>query len=535
MSEQELTIPERKDRIVNVIRNLVLVHKQMNALSTTNSAAPMFAKDRQYYTEFGYNNQPTFTDKLRKYRRQDIAGRVIDAEPLAIWSKPPTLKGPPEEWITRWEKVVKSVNLWPVFQRLDKLAGLDTYAVLLIGVEGINSFEQPLELRGRPRNVTPDNPTGSRKLLYLQPYAAEHAKIIRLEERINNPNFGKPSMYDITSEAGSSYFASNNPSPNETTVRQLPLFQNGGKSSESFNPTGALNNAGQSRTLRVRSDYIVHIAENILEDDVYGFPRMDRIYNLLDDALKVSGSSAESFWLQCYKGIQFDVDKEVNLSEDDVIALEAQVDEYVNKLRRVIQTKGVTVNPLDAKTVDPKSHFDVIVSLISGATGIPKRILFGSEAGQLASQQDRANWAERIDQRRTMFAEVTMLKPFIQKCISLGILPEFDVDEIEYEWPESYQLSQLEKAEVSARKGRAAGNVLKPVEAGLLKPEEAGEILDIEIESGRKVEDPATALRMAAINNPMNPGSRGANNPSGDDGNQDQNRDSDTNSPPERS
>src|SRR5690606_38139347 len=101
------------------------------------------------------------------------------------------------------------------------------------------------------------------------------------------------------------------------------------------------------------------------------------------DLEKIIGGSAETFWLVANRGIHANVDKEMDLDENDAAALSEEIDEYLHDLRRVIRTRGVDINSLGSSTVDPEGVFAPLMSIIAGTTGIPKRILMGAEIGQL--------------------------------------------------------------------------------------------------------------------------------------------------------
>ena len=86
--------------------------------------------------------------------------------------------------------------------------------------------------------------------------------------------------------------------------------------------------------------------------------------------------------------------------------------------------------------------------MISAKTGIPTRILVGSEVGKLASTQDKDTWLTLVRQRRENYAEVSIIRPFVDKCLELGILPEVQAYDIV--WEDLFAPSTKEKAEVGA-------------------------------------------------------------------------------------
>jgi hypothetical protein len=202
------------------------------------------------------------------------------------------------------------------------------------------------------------------------------------------------------------------------------------------------------------------VAEDLLEDNVFGRSRLECVYNLLDDIMKVAGGGAEVWWLVANRGIQVDVDKEMELDEDDEANLTKEFEEWQNELRRIVRTRGVSVKPLAGNPADPTGQFNVLINLVSAATGIPKLILMGSSTSSMSSQQDRASWAERIGERATEYAEPVVFRPYLRKLISAGVLPQ-PKGVLVINWPEAFKLSPLERGQTSAQMARSAANLEK--------------------------------------------------------------------------
>lgn len=382
----------------------------------------MFGGTRDLYSVFGYRKVIQFSDMLDKYQRQDIAGRVVEAEPRATWSDPPLLavdNGVVGEGVFNdiWKDLISNNNLYEVFNRLDKLVGMGRYAVLLVGVDDGLALKEPV------------SGSSTREILYLQPYSELSAEIIEYEDDHTSPRFGKPKMYRIN--------------PHELVHKTSSL------ATRTF----------KQRGFEVHHSRILHVSENGLEDEIFGNPRLERVYNLLDDILKTVGGAAETYWLTANRGLQVDVDKDLDFKPEDAQDLSDEIDEYQENLRRVIRTKGVKIHNLGSDVADPRGTFGVITALLAGATGIPQRILLGSEAGQLASEQDRANWANRITERRKLFAEPTILLPFIRMLVEMRVLPL--PTSLEFHWPDAFKQNPLERSQTSAQKARALSNVSK--------------------------------------------------------------------------
>ncbi len=333
---------------------------------------------------------------------------------------------------------------------------------------------------------TPIGQRDSNELLYLQPYSQPNAEIRGLEDDPTNARFGMPNMYEITAA---------NPL---STLGSSAVAQTSG------------NRSIKQQKFLVHHSRIVHIAEDTLENNFLGIPRLEAVFNLLDDLLKVSGGTSETFWLAGNRGMQADIDKDTELTPEDANALSDELEDYTHQLSRWIKTRGVTVKNLGSDVPNPKESFNMLIALISGATGIPRRILTGSEAGQLASDQDRANWSDRIVERRVNFAEPNIITPTIVQLSAAGILKEVKQEAITYIWPSNFQMTPLENAQTMAQKARAAVNYAKMLkEMPVMTIEEARDTLDLDSEIPaelkkmideilRKEEEEAASTRDAA-------------------------------------
>lgn len=381
-------------------------------------AGLQFGGKRDLYEIFGYTLRPTFDDYLGKYGRQDIAGRIVDAPAQAVWRNPPEITAS-SEFRTAWDKLVKRNKVWYNLERTDRLAGIGFYSTMLVGFDDQGALNTPV--------------TRAKDVLYLQPYGQPSAVIKAFDSDPKSERFNLPEMYELKVPDPAALL-------NFTGTTASPAYHN--------------------KDILVHHSRVLHVAEAVLEDDVVGIPRLQRVYNLLEDLIKVVGGGSEMFWLNARQGLQMDIDKDMDLSVPDAEALSAEVEEFQHQLRRFLRTRGVTMKNLGADVADPRGQFEVIMALISGATGIPRRILLGSEAGQLASEQDRANWADRVDERRGSFAEPNILEPFIDLLNAAGILPQ-DSSDIEFVWPSAFHMSPLETAQTSAQSARSVANLAK--------------------------------------------------------------------------
>ncbi len=408
----------------------------ISRLQLANRAGLQFGGLRDLYSVFGYKKALTPDDFLAKYIRQDICSRIIDAPPDATWSNPPTLEAE-DALVTKWEDLVEAHDIFGVLNRADRLSRLNHFSVLLMGFDAGGTESPASEVK---------------ELLWLRAVGSRQVTSVKFNTNTRDPRFGLPEVYEIR-------------------------FDDPGLKSIS---SGAITVEGL-KDLKVHQSRALHIVEKPLEDSVIGIPIIEKVYNLLDDLLKVGGGTSEMYWLSARAGLQADIDPELDLDPTDAALLSEEIEEYQHQLRSVIRTRGVTLKDLGSETPSPKDIFDMLLGLISGTTGIPKRILLGSEAGELASAQDRANWAERIDERRALFCEPRVLRPLVMRFQTLGLLPE---GKFTFDWPSAFLQNPLEEGMTKAQTARAIGNISR--QTGTQTPmqltsrEEARKIIGLE-------------------------------------------------------
>ena len=377
-----------------------------------------YAGNRDVYEVLGYDKTLTFEMLEARYKREHIAKRIVNAPAAATWNNPPEIvpkedgdnKRKGKEFLEIWEKLINRIHLYSKIERADKLAGIGEFGILLIGLRGGGSLEHPVS-----RKFTADD------LMYLSPFSQKAATVETFSQDPTNERFGEPDHYRIQT----------------------------GKNLENF------------RSFQVKTHWsrVIHLADGLLENEVYGTPRLEAVFNLFNDLAKVVGGSAEFYWRIADRGLHADItDPEAEFGEEDEKALSTEISNYIHGLDRVLQTRGVTVKSLGAETADPRGPFQNIISLIAGASGIPQRLLMGSEKGQLASSQDKASWNSVIEERQRLYAEPYILRPFVDRLIKWDMLPDI---EYEVRWPVVFPQTEEERSIIAVRISSAANNMAK--------------------------------------------------------------------------
>lgn len=366
-----------------------------------------FGGDRDIYKAAGY---PVVVEAGKydgMYRRNDIAKRIINAFPDSTWRGSPQVIENEEDVETEFEiafkLMVKERKLWYYLKKADRFAGIGNYSLILLGFDDGKKLHEEVALGSAD------------KLLFMQVYKQTSCSIKIFEDDSQSERFGQPKMYEI----------------------EIKNFNTFSESSDT------------NQTKLVHWSRIIHVAEDTQENDWEGTPRLEIVLNRLYDLEKIMAGGAENFWRSGFPGLNLNMSELAKeLTDSQKTDLDTEIKQYMHGLSRVLRTRGIEASELAQTVNNPEAHVDSELKLISGATGIPIRILVGSERGELASTQDRENWKERIDERRETFAEPFALRPFIDRNIDAGTLPA--VDEYSIKWPEMDQLSRHDEAAIAA-------------------------------------------------------------------------------------
>jgi hypothetical protein len=391
---------------------------------------------RNLYKVFGYDIEPTIADYINRFLRQDIAKRIVEAYPKACWGEQPIItddNDTQEETIFETEVLSlvtdRKIKLFHYIQRLDIVAGLGHYGVLFIGVRDGKNPKDPLVSRIRKEDI-----------LFMSAYSEKNVSISEYDQDPQSERYGLPTFYKLT--AGG-YGGNNTYSPSAMMSREV---------------------------IEVHHSRIIHVAEGVLENDVFGTPRLEPVVNRLIDLEKIVGGGSEMFFLNARGGLHMNQQPETKLV--DTALLETRMEEFTHNLTRYLRTKGIDVNTLNFDIADPQNYFNMIISLISATTGIPKRILTGSEQGQLASSQDENNWLSRIMERQKDYCEFQILRPIIDWFILNGVLSKPKTDDYKIQWKDLQTVSDIDKAEVAVKTTQAVANYVNAQGAEMIMPPE---------------------------------------------------------------
>ena len=114
------------------------------------------------------------------------------------------------------------------------------------------------------------------------------------------------------------------------------------------------------------------------------------------------------------------------------------------------------------------------MTAIAAITGVPMRVLLGTEEAQLAGAQDTNAWDNRLVRRQHKTATPRIVRPVIDRLIAVGVLPppkyENDVWEYEVNWPDLRKPSDMEAAELAHKKAETLAKYMQSGIDTLIEP-----------------------------------------------------------------
>ena len=409
--------------MTNNNEKLQVLSELVNRLVLARQMGMSFGDKRDLFQTLGYPDLLTFQDYYSHWKRNAIAKTLINRPAFHTWAGDlvmvETNEANDTQFEAAWKKLDEDFKLKTLFLRADKMCHLGRYSILLLGFNDVNILADfKNEVKGSP------------KLLYIKPLSENSAKVEDkdLEKDPSSPRYGFPAMYDITLKEGV--------------------------------------------TFPVHHSRVIHVTDELMESEWEGVPFLESVFNNLIDLIKLVGGSAEMFWKGARPGMGGKMDENYTMTPTDEAKLQAQFDEYEHGLRRFLLMEGVDLKEMAAQVTDPSKHFDIQIQVISAVTNIPKRILTGSERGELASSQDQDEWAGYLQTRREEFAEIKIVRPFVNKMIELKILPSPKVN-YTIQWRDLFAASEQKRVTIGKDRATALKEYASAPAAEAIVPPDA--------------------------------------------------------------
>jgi len=392
------------------------------SLLRRDTLSKLFSEDRDINAACQYPDTIKMEQYKGFYKREWLAKRVVELFPEASWAEDPIISEDEDPKETEFEKAIselnKNSNIFHFLHRIDELSGIGRYGVLLMG---FNDGEESL--------VSPAAKKKGMELIYLRSFDESVVTIEKTDANKSSARYGCPEIYKIS-------------------------VQDADKAS------------GDLDSVCVHWTRILHVADNRTISEVYGTPRQEIAYNRIWDCRKVLSGSAEMFWLGAFPGYSFEINPEMTDAEMDEDTIRDELANYQNGLQRYLAISGVSAKSLAPQVADPTGHLNAQIKAVAIALGVPMRILMGSEEAKLASQTDKETFNSRVKKRQNRYVSPMVIRPFIDRMIAFGVLPE--VQDYTIQWPDLNAPSEENKATVAKLKAEALANYVQGDVAALI-------------------------------------------------------------------
>ena len=394
----------------------------------------------KFWQQFGYAENINFDDYMKLYKRTGIAKRIIDITVDNTWrtlpepqqeqetvgksydKKPKKGKHPaprlpnPSSGFDVFKKEFKRLRtkkkMFDALIQADRLACIGRYSVILLGVKG----------EGENADFSTELPRGNGidDILYFKVFSENMAKI---------------SDKDLVTDPKSSRYMM----PNTYTIDKV----------------------------QVHHSRIIHVADDLIDDEIYGTPKLQAVYNYIHDLMKMLGSTAEAYRLNARPWLVFNTNDDIIPTKEAEEQMKRSLEEFKEDQSRFLHTQFTDVSALSPTISDPTNTINKLIEMISAGSNRPMRMLLGSEQGQLASTTDKDSFNSSITGRRETQADVRMLRVLIQRLVDYGYMSKINLDDINFVWKPLFEPTLSEKLQ----------NLIRAVQAARQAVGSAGEVI----------------------------------------------------------
>lgn len=404
------------DRMRAVLANEKLLRTQFAQL-----AGLQYDKARNVYKVAGYPTEYKFAEGWSRYKRQGVAKRIVDLPVNKTWRHKPEIidlaagEGEETEFTKAWDELWDDFKLGARFSQVDRMASIGEFAILLLGFTDAKTDQDMARAVESPEGIA-----------FVRGYKEKDVSIQEFETDRSNPRHGRPTLYQI--DLGAS---------------------NRGRKAQKLG------------TINVHWSRVIHVVEDPLDSDVFGLPRLQSCINSLIDYEKIKAGSAEATWQLAVRILHLSLPENADVDDSDLDDLEDDLLDLVQDLRRHWIAQGMDLNWLDGEAPNVESPAELAKVALAVDSGIPKRVLFGTETGERASEQDERALLGMVGERIEQYAEPTLVRGLTDMLIETGVLPE-PRDGYALSWRPLFELNELQQAQVDKARAETA-ETLTPI------------------------------------------------------------------------
>lgn len=388
------------------------------------SSISAFEGTLDFFHVLGYPRELTNQHYRALYERSGLAERFVRLLPEMVWVNDIFIEEIEDvDELTQFEADINGLfeekKLWTELLLADIGRRLTRYAVLLIGID------DGLDL-DKPANAT----VSLDQILYFTPYDEERAQV-------------------------SSKVGPRKDMDKEEALRiGLPEFYN--------------IKVSDTQTLRVHHSRIIHIVDptDLLDNRYESSPVLRSVYNDFIGLYRVDDGGCLQQWRSATRNVNYDIDPEIFKApetgygkiakawSDKINSLvqnnKDQLEEAERNLRPYAVTSGITPHTIQASVPTFSSNAEYKIKKIASKQGLPWRMFFGAEAGDLASSQDRQMVTDRVNEYINKVAKPNA-RLIVDWLLAHNTVKLTRSDTYDVQWPATDQLNQDELSTILVR------------------------------------------------------------------------------------
>ncbi|WP_421412577.1 anti-CBASS protein Acb1 family protein [Serratia plymuthica] len=411
-------------------------------------------KRTKLWDEFGYPDTVSFDMLYRAYRRNSAANAGVHKTLDNCWGDHPTIIDGPltdkstasTEWETTVTRLLK--KHWSKIKDADRRNLVGRYSAIILQLKDSRLWSEPVDTAMVAR-------IGEKALVRLIPVWESQIKPGNYDIDTLSPTYGEPVNYIFNEQ-----------------------------------PVGDDGTYGNVRSVTVHSSRVIILAEGSEDGNMLsGIPLNEAGYNDLLDIEKTKGGSAEGFLKNASRqlGIHFDGTTDMNtIAQQAKNAGYKDLGEAMNeKIRKLNQgtdsalvTQSGTSSVLSVAAADPTPSWTVSANSYASTIGCPFNILFGKQTGNLASTEDKKEWAKNGNGRRSGWLS-WLLTEVIQRWCDVGVVSQPAKGEITVDWSDLLAPGDSEKLENMSKMADVAYKTQQAFGTSAVEPNEvraAGEL-----------------------------------------------------------
>lgn len=357
----------------------------INAKPTSNT------KQAQAWYDFGWPETLEFCDYFQMFERSGVADCIVTKPPKVCWKSHPFIyegktaddaatRKAPTAFEKSAEELSDRLSLFEAMKQADEKGRVGFYSALIIQVAGSGD------------EIVWDKPLGKirpEQLVKLIPVYSEQLEVSTWDSNRASLRYGQPETYNYQESAVGD---------NRDSIK---------------------------RTETIHHSRVIVFTEKPISESISGKPILKSSFNDLLMIELICGAGGQGFWKNAAGKLVFNIKdpQAAPVTDEEKTAMDEAIADFAEQLDKSLTVGGIDVTQLAAALDNPEPFYNMYISNIAAATGIPQNILKGSQTGVLAGDKDNEAFLSEMMSRRMNWC-VSMVNKFVDWCIVHGVLPK---------------------------------------------------------------------------------------------------------------